>query len=70
MIDDELHNITLLSSDIAEFIASKSQTNTEKTYSLLYAALALNLSDNDSMKFLEEAFLEVLSIANYKSSLV
>lgn len=59
MTDNELRNISLLSSDLANFIASKPQTNIEKTYSLLYAAMALNLDSEISMQFLEEAFLKL-----------
>jgi len=60
----EHNNAISLANKISEFVGSTQYTQIEKTYALLYVALALNCSDEISIQFLDEAFnLEVLPMA-------
>lgn len=68
--EKEHENSMKLAQEVADFIKNKNYTHEELTYGLLYAALALNLESEESMQFLEEAFIfEVLPLAKYKSCL-
>ncbi len=63
-MDTEQQNIVDLTYDLSNFINSKDYSKIEKTYALLYTALALNLDSQHSIDFLDEAFnCEVLPMA-------